>query len=348
MDIIHYNKAYEISVSYDSQAEVVDKVYGTGYPLGRSTFGRVAVLIPLGYSSPASNIRYTTFYKNLVPNDKLYISSGSKIPRDLIRQTGYRIVRDMNQADYVVIPEPEETSPFESKMFWKSATGDFYIVYIMDRAGGSFYITSDRVQAVELALRSKFGEGQSFWATKGLNCYFIRDIPEYIDLLNSSKIARYAFDTKLRLQPSTTISPENLDILRRMPDTTNALKILMTSNFQKYPLTICMFLYNELGVPYGYKYGDQVNWMMKSVQYDLFKDQQDFRTPITPEDFNMLQDWIFYRIGLTGPGLFSYKALDNLPLAYAKLLLYRVAAKKFELTEPVSYDTLKKLIENSK
>ena len=348
MDIIHYNKAYEITVSYDSLAEVVDKVHGTGYPLGRSTFGRVAVLIPSGRCSPARNIRYTAFYKNPVPNDKLFISSGSKIPRDLIRQTGYRIVRDINQADYVVIPEPEETSPFESKMFWKSATGAFYIVHIIDKADGSFYITSDRVQAIELTFQSMFGEGQSFWATKGLECYFIRDIPEYSDLLNSSKIARYAFDTKLRLQPSTTISPENLDILRRMPDKSNALKILMTSNFQKYPLTICMFLDYDLSVSYGYKYGDQVNWMMKAIHYDRFEEGEDLRIPITPEDFNMLQDWIFYRIGLTGPGLFSMKVLNNLPTDYTRLLLYKVAAKKFELTKPVSYDTLKKLIENSK
>lgn len=345
MEIIHYNKAFEIWVTYNTKNETVDKIH-IGYPLGRSTFGRVAVLSPLGYVSPATTIRHYVF-NTIAPPSKLFISSGSKIPRDLVRQTGYRIVRDMDQADCVVIPEPEEQEAYESKMFWKSSTEEFYIVKINDTAGCSFYPTTDRIKEIELALRKNLGEGQSYWNVRGFYCYFTRDIPEHIDLLNGKPV-RYVFDTKLRLQPSTTISPENLDILRKMPDRINALKILMTSDFQKYPLTICMFLNNDLNVSYGYKYGDQVNWMMKAVHYDLFEDQKDFRTPITPEDFNMLQDWIFYQIGLTGPGLFSDETLNQLPSAYLELLLYKIAAKKFELTEPISYDTLKKLIANSK
>ena len=355
MDIVHYHKAYDLYVYFDSRTQEVFRMTGP-VPLGRHTFGRIAVIQRLNESNPYYTISYAAPYYNIpapMHDQTLFVSSESKIPRDLIRNSGYKITRDINNADYVIIPKPECTTGSQANLFFLTQDEDFYQVFIYDKAVNErrTNYSFDELEIIKTAIGLKYGNGTFYaYATPQL-CYFIRNVKEYEDILKRQTSGRcHVLDTNLKLNPSTNISPENLHIMSKMDDEKAVLKLLMSSDFTRYPLTLCNFLFNDLDVDYGYGYGDQANWFMKTIGYDEFyaSGGERYLKMVTPEDLKMLQDFILYKLNLTGPGLVTEDTFkDDKMNGYRQLIGYRVAIKPYKIDEPVDFQTLNSLIKNN-
>lgn len=348
MDIIHYKKAYEVTMYVNCLNNTFDKI-GWDCPIGRSSFGRTAVITRTSDSEPYYAIRYACCYSRPAPGDKVFLSSESKIPRDLVRNTGYQIVRDKNTASFVIMPEPEKPEPYKAFLFYKTYDNDFYIISLYDTSGGAITeVNSDLATECELGMRAKYGDGQMYKYQVQHKCYFYRNVPEHLEILGGVHPWNCMFDTELILTPSTDITPENLAMLAKLPSKEQALKLIMSSDFKKYPLTMCLFLKNDLSISYGYKYGDQVNWMMKCIEYNEFEEKDSFKKPVTPEDFKMLQDWILYKLNIKDSGIVSTELVDELDSGYNDFLLSKTAVKRVDISQPISLDSIRTMIQNSK
>lgn len=353
MHIVEYNKAYEQSILLYRVPKNASLSPFSATPLGRFSFGRVAV-IQDGHNDPVASISdYVDNYmtKAPIPGDKLYISSSSKIPRDLVRNSGYKIVRDQKDADHIIVPMPEQEHPLRYFVYALN-NDDLYClnVYAYRQPTGDT-IEPEEFEWVKQAFESKYGPSQFYFSGKKLLCNMIRNVPEHLELLrNGSRVDNYYFDTNIQLVPSTNITPENLKIIANMDSKERALKLLLNTDFEKYPFTICAFLTSDLNVRYGYKYGDQVNWMMKKIGYRDYEDgKYEDLPPVTPEDFKMFQDYLFFKLNVSGDnGIVRQKVFEDLDDEYKDMLQYRTAVRKFSITEPMSLATLQTIILNSR
>lgn len=349
MIIYHYNKAYERYIRYNRKTGAISR--GGVWEQGRHTWGRMACVVGKWDASPYDEVRYAIrpgyYPKPPKVGDTLFVSSGSKIPRDLLRNSGYKITRNKDQADYIVVSIPENQYPTSCCICGMNDSESFFIIHITDAVNGEDFAPSDQeMDNIISFLNNDVGITQITTSTKGLKVYFIRDNQEHEEILNKSQ-KKYCLDSDIQLTPSTTISPENLNIIWNLSDYQAKFKILMGSDFHKYPYTICLFLKNEMGVDYGFKYGESVNWFMKTIGYDEFENSK-YSKLITPEDFDMLQNWILYQLNMTDSGLVKIDKLDrNLLYDYKQFLAYKYAVRKLSIDHPMKEDNLKALIKNT-
>ena len=348
MKIFHYTDAVSKVLYFNHKTNTI--LFSGGYwSYGKSSQGRMACVDALNADSPNFITRWKTRYTSKPKEgDTLYVSSGSKIPRDLLRNSGYKITRDKDKADYVVIPEAETQSSYKGYICALRDGGCFEWYDLRDNhTSDNIRPTGLQLDIIERRLKEQFSPIEVYKSVEGIKLTFTKDITEHEELF-TGRAAKYVLDTQVALVPSTTINPENLDIIARMPEFNAKMKILMSSDFQKYPYTMCKFFENTLALDYGYKYGDQVNWMMKAVHYDQYDGRGCYPQLVEPEDYNMLQDWIFYQLGVSGnAGLISPGKVGDLRTGYRESILRKTAVKKLKIDQPMSEESLKSLINNS-
>ena len=353
MDVVNYDKAYEQYLRYYRHSNEVKFSY-TARQKGRDTFGRMAVIISRGESFPAYYLsRYAQSYasKSCAPGHTLFVSSGSNLPRDMIRNSGYKITRNIDQADYVVIPKPDKVTAYDC-FFCGLYADKFYMFYVSDENGDYLEPSIAEANIIADKIKEKFSGIQLIYsAGRKLFVSFLRNVEEHkelFELKGEPANHKYVYDSDLLLTPSTVLSAENLSIIERIPDKRTALKLLMQTDFQKYPFTTCMFLFYGIDADYGYKYGDQVNWMMRTVKLDQFENDEEYPVPIQPEDFALFQSYLMYKLGVADSGGYiTDDKLNSINSDCFEFVAHRTAIKPTKINHPMSFDAIKTIISNS-
>lgn len=283
-------------------------------------------------------------------NNKLFISPDCKIPRDLVRNSGYKVVMNKDNADYVVVPTPKDTqcSSYSFNVaFTLKDNEDAYFIRV-NRHDGIETFTDEEIEIILERIKQEVAdygyEVDEFFYNNDLSkfkVYFVPKCEEYRDIFERKYKYQYALDTNVELVGATNMSIETLEIWSHMDSEQVLQKSVMNSDWQKYPCTLAVFLREERNA-YCYRPTGQWAWLLNQIHYNIFENDIEYADVITtPEDWNMLQKWVMHKLDVSDSGGYvRWKDYDNLPWSYKKVITQRMYVKPVNITEEANFNNL--------
>lgn len=296
-------------------------------------------------------------YSYLAPSDPpqtVYVSSDSKYPRDILRKS-YKITRDKDKADCIIIPYTKKELYLKCNMLVKRLLNNGVFLVNLRRINwedkwDQMYDVNKVIQEIKEGFPN---EELEFFYDKSLepfSVYFVPDIPEYKEILTGDLKGKYYWDTGVVCEASTEISVETLSVWKCIKERNLFEKAVLNSDWQKYPFTLSMFIFNE-----KYWFGESASPAFKTVLEGInYKFLNKFpaleiNTKITPEDWNLCQEWIFSRLGIDGNfGYISQENFDELAKSYKSILKTRIAVGKNLIKEDMTTMNLADKLRNEK
>ena len=286
----------------------------------------------------------------------LYICKESHVPRTLIRNSDYKITINRENADYVVIPAVPED---------EMSTRVFNIAYLIEGPRRNvlyYFILSfpwghaegkaepEEVETIKKAIKDKFtvddDETAYFFSFENLvltTMYFLKNNQEIEDILTGEihdaetdrDKYQIVLDTELRLEPTTNITLDTLEIWSKMTDRNMQAKAIIASDWQKYPCTTSVFIDKENLEYWG---GEQMRYILRSIDHDTYRYNHTFKKTriIEPDDWNLLQDWLMRIVGLKPEGGFKIQEGEGL----AKFAHYAECFKPCKISEPTPFQEI--------
>lgn len=284
--------------------------------------------------------RRTQISPDYTAGDFIWVHPKARVSRDLIRKSGYAITRDIEKANFVVLPEPNYNL-FSDITYHIVCTHNGMLYFFSASDVYDREIPAEKLDAAKDRIKQYLDDDNVVFYCDDLGlktaCFFPQ-IEEYKNLLEdkyNDKIV--VFDTKLQLVPNVEISTETLDVWSRLEDINMVSRFVCASDYKKYPLTVKLFLEEY---QYGVKY--QSNNNIKMVVKELHIGET---TPkdmvVTPEDYNMMMSWIFHIIGKpVGSTYITEKDWDKIPSKFRSVLKKRVAIAPVMLEHDDIYDNI--------
>ncbi len=278
--------------------------------------------------------------------EKLYISPDCKTSRDLFRNSGYKLVRDKDKADRIVVPAFRDEYPRYTYEFilFDPGTGQLTLFSVFRNEGvrkALDHYSEDDVQRTKEYLKFCYGDNCEFIVDsfQENDCYIIPHYKDHIAMLNETGLSqKYIRETRVWLNCSTTISPETLRIWKASKDEEVVARAICTSNWQDYPITLCAFLYDKSSIT-GHG-GNNFRLVLQQIGYkpgyglyDMIRDRE-----VSPDDWNMLQRYMMMLMGLPEEGGVLRKGmLSKLPYKYKDLFLRQMTVvKPLYIKQPVA------------
>lgn len=298
----------------------------------------------------------------------VYVSQKSRIPRDLIRKT-YKITLSPAKADAVIIPKPEEEVYLNYNFLVRSqATDNLYIctfwkdyvcngddVYKLDYT--ELTNLKKQIEYAVLSCDNQAGATKDWlwWLHdeygKKRQVYFIPKIKEYLDILNCVYPGtKYVYDTNFPLQGSNIISIETLDIWSRYSDDAGSRalleKVILASNWEQYPYTICTFLRYSKRILANYPQSEQFKYLLRTIMYNDGGFNRLNRT-VTPDDWNLSQRYMMHILGVSedSGGFVEQKNLIDVDMF--NYVRYKVAVKPLFINKNMALDDLLAAVHHS-
>ena len=278
----------------------------------------------------------------------IYISKKSKVSRDVLRHT-YKIVLDPDRADFVVFPKLKNISTFGCTMFGIK-NNILYLCFlenIIDYSSNVDYIFQVAVNMFCRMAGLDESEVQHRPDYQYVDLKFINDVPEYREILQNQYPNRsYIQDTSLPFTPLNKISPETLKIWSQVNDTNLLEKLLVGSDWQKYPFTLWCFLHAEHD-DFASECGNQGKVILEAIQYWMnYLPEYEMHKLVEPDDWNMLQEWIMYQLGVSGPSYIPTERVTRLSGYYSKFLKYSFAVMPTNISVATDLPTINNLVGN--
>ncbi len=280
--------------------------------------------------------------------DSLFISRHCRLSRELFRSSGYRLVRDPDKADVIVVPDMNQLRKKQrTYIFDVMATrgGDCFLFSIYaDNLNVGKYGQYDR-DLVKRALAAENYEVVSDLGRTKSECWIIPNYDEYKAMLESPDDGRlYKSELTVPLKTSTVITPEVLHIWSRSTDLKLLSSSILLSDWQKYPLTLASVLTDNKALYNMTAFSDldqNFRVVLETIEYRSYSHGLcDYsRREIQPQDWNMLQRYALYRLGLPEAGGFINTNGGGNCDAITKLRT-RLVVKPLFINEPMSYDNL--------
>lgn len=274
---------------------------------------------------------------------KLFISKDVKTARDLFRNSGYTIVRDIEKSDVVVVPAVRED--YQQFVYEVAAydpqTSNLYL-YTVNRNENvrRRYYTS--LDGDFDAIKSTF-EARG-WAVlsediEGSTCNIVQNCNEYREiLLNTYPQRHYVSETRIPLDSPVTISPETLLLWSRYTDMRLLAKAICASDWKEYPFTVLMMILYEQGAVV-YSGGENMKLVLQQIGYNpnASTSKMILGRTVTPKDWNMLQSYIMKKMGIPETGGFcNFSALNG----YSDIIKKKVAVAPMTIDTPQLTDNL--------
>jgi hypothetical protein len=278
---------------------------------------------------------------------RLFVSSDVKMPRDLLRKSGYELKRDPDSAYATVIPYlPKRLTKYEYNIaFLDREAGDLYL-YSIEHSGAEKPELSDEQK--ETVRNCFFGcecltndPGERYFA------HFISKCQEYHDLINGTYPSRnYIFENNVNLYDiPVQITVENLLLWEKVDDRNLLRKTILNSNWREYPLTLCVFL------RLYHRYIDSTSdipfkQVMRQIKYESDFNIQHLveGIQVEPQDWNMLQMYILAKMGLKEEKGFvnvhDYLDVEKL----RQFIPMKVAVRTLKIDQPMLVDNLLEMI----
>lgn len=301
VEVYPYKEVFSGSINLysDGTANISSSFYALrGYGLK----GQYAVFNAPDYN-PKETIQWRTTRFN-TPGSTVFISPKSKLSRDIVRNSGYKITYDASKADVILIPVPYGTFHKFYEHLWAIKDDCLYLAQINKAYySDSTTFTQEQMNAVITVFANALGIDETAVNTLSLeeaggNVHFMPKVEEYVDILKDTYRNRtYCFDSKLKLNPSSEMNVETLEVMAHMNNNELLCKAILNSDWQNYPLSINLMLSI---CHYGFeRYADaQTKIVLSEINYFDFDNNCYNKIKVTPEDWKMSQDWLFYHNGI--------------------------------------------------
>ena len=291
-----------------------------------------------------------TVLNNQAPkNARLFVSSECKTGRDTFRNSGYTITIDKTRADAIVIPDIRpDASTRTCNMVARNQNGDK--LYLINVEKWGFTPLDNR----DLEIAKNFFEDEMELIVDDTPVYeititFISKCPEWKDVLTNNMLnVPYIEESRVNIVASTNVCPETLVFWENINDANLFVRMICTSDWAKYPITILTLLvlkdvpkkpgqrestwcsYSNADfsrVLHNVGYQDYYSTYNDKTQIDYLRNKM-----ISKEDYEMLQAYIYYKLGI-GPegGLAKFSEWEKLPSCLKRLFQRRIALKPISL-----------------
>lgn len=281
----------------------------------RKTTGKLAVVgtdeneaetNPLSCLRMRSCNRYESRYDATKRFGKLFIASGCKTPRDLFRNSNYKIVRDPASADAVVIPIIPSRYFYTFRADIVVLENDHLHLLSLERS----YCTLTDEKTKEVITDyfvnnfSANPEDVIVFCEHSHPVRFIPNEKEYEEILQGKNpMTVYVEETKIFINYPNKICVETLDIWEKFGKNNKELaqKAIVSSNWSEYPITLAFFFYMNPEISI-YSCTESFRTILNAVDYDrsLYLENYLKGKFVSTKDWNMLQDYVLHKLGIDG------------------------------------------------
>ena len=344
MKLIRYDIAHEGMLDMESGVPKISIFSGVQPKIFK---GRVAAWGDLRAERILkSNLWRRTGVVDAVTGRAVYISKSSKLPRELVRQTGYKIVLDSDKADFIVIPNVKDFDHASYSMLAHVKKNNMLLAF---NVYGDDEYDDSQIDVFKDVIASAISVPQEeidFYYQPKLarrEISLVPKIEEYLYLIENwidkdVGWSKYVEEDNLYIKPGVEINPETLFVWRSCNDEDVLEKSIIQSDWKRYPITLGIFLLAEKR--YFVKSSD------RSIPFKMIKESIHFESlsesngllpnyAIQPDDWNMLQSWIFAIAGIDGDkGYIPIEKFKDMSGFYRNFLLKRVAVSKDIISDP--------------
>lgn len=288
--------------------------------------------------------------------NKLFVCPEVRTSRDIIRNSGYKIVRNPDDADYTVVPVPNSDNPFPLL---------FCNLALVDNETNSLYLytvvkgfRNTRLDPGEYA--ANYQKIHDFFCSATYqNWEFVYDslvengcvsiisrYQVYSDIISNQYPHKiYVYETYLKKLCPVEFNIEALEIWSKCSDINILEKSICNSNWEEYPATLLIFLKKEL-TNSSLEGATSRNFqlVLDTIGYDRRKSVETILGDklIQPKDFNMLQKYIMYKLGVSENGGFTDK-FSFYP-DYNGLFRVKLAVAPLKLSVPTTFSNILQLL----
>lgn len=291
-------------------------------------------------------------YKANYEGTKIYIDPKCRTPRDLFRQSKYKIVRNPDDANFFVVPETKKNYFYMTFNVAGSSCGNLYLYNVIFNSNQLGCSQDERIDNAHFeAIKKAFDERGMTMLTDDPNikryCYFIPKYDIYEEILCNERPDRaYCTETYLYIDYPTTINLETLLLWSKYSkkDTEALRKAILVSNWRDYPYTILTFIEktcNDL----VYNPDPQFKLVLDTIGYNHYRSLQDECSGkiISSEDWNLAQEFALAQIGISKEG--GYISWDDFRNSnYHDLVRLKIAVAPLKIDKPMLYDDLLEIL----
>lgn len=289
---------------------------------------------------------------------KLYICSECRTPRDIIRNTGYKIVRDKDSADAIVVPDPGILKPavyYANVVVFNKTTGSLY-VFTCSRDwqplnDKEFLIQDGDFDKIKALFHSDVDQNEYDFFFDDIQqrfpVEFLPVIEEYKELLTGTRNykMKYMSEGELHLICPTDINPETMCVWSKSADYDMLANTIAVSNWREYPITILMFVacFKKDIRYYG---GPKFRLLLDSIGYDSYKNVDGMLSGrlIEPKDWNMFQDFMMMINGVSEEGGYPQDSKSAPNINAGEYVRSRYAIKPLRIEAPTTWENIKTML----
>ena len=277
----------------------------------------------------------------------LYVAPECTFSRDALRGSGFKIVRDWERANLVVLPQVEIFFNTECDIIIEYDTSALRLVDIGNKFERT--ATDEKLLHLKEELKKHLSGGnniQHIWINpdlKPMSFYTINRCEMYKDIFSDDPIrARFCFEHEIRIVPTLEINPELFTIWKKCNDRDVLKCAVQQVDWQKYPITLAWFLNSYC--PYVYIGANSyLKNILDTIGFTDLRAGNKLNKEVSPEDWNMLQKCEMYFMGLPEQGGF----VDATSVTIPKCVRSRVAVKPIYIDEPQNFEDLMQVAKNN-
>lgn len=296
---------------------------------------------------------HTTPWIRPVEEPVIYVAPESKISRDLLRNSGYKITYNRDNCGMIVIPSiiPEDVyvTSFNICVVSHNDAGEvflsFFAVEGRNNVNNEPVFSGQVAHLIQVCKENRTSHGftvdevitNSNTSLKEFSVYTFPKCDEYARIINQEDVddlKSYCFDTDVKCTAPIDINVDTLTIWKNT-DTSILAKAIPSSNWKEYPMTLALFLHTEKQTIRFCSTGNLRKILYEIGFMDLY-DKGESSKLVQPKDWKMWSDYLMSKYGVSTEGGFSSRVNVN-PLPGVRL---KVAVAPFVITEPMSYNNI--------
>lgn len=289
--------------------------------------------------NPHCNLRR---YPDCADTPFIYVAPEVSLSRDTLRNSGYKIVRSKEKATCTVVPDLKVISKFEYNIAVIGQTNDVYLfvhdghslkrdepLNLVDELFERYFHTEDK-SGYEFIYDTTLSEQKAY------SIYPCEEYPNMWD--DTQEPLDYTFESRLKLTPTTEVSPELFAIWSKCNDSDLIASAVLQTDWKTYPFTIAVFLRTKF--PYIYHTASKaLKHVLNEIGFFNLKDYSTSSMVVSPEDWNMLQKCQLSLLGLPETGGFIDPGKD-----VPDVLPHKMCVKPMYIDKPATFESLKTMV----